>query len=180
MQDAQGPSAGPAAAGKPRRQYAVNQTAAYGYDEQAAMAQGATPYGQQPYSQQQQGQQEGQFFSPAFGDPNQQVQPQQYGQPGVIGPGAPVHARQPSYPQQQYQQGQAPMYGQQPQQQQMYGQQQPGPGGMQGLTNQFSQMGVQQRMVQTTNLVGYNLDPRGLDEPPPDIRLPPNVRWIST
>jgi hypothetical protein len=39
-------------------------------------------------------------------------------------------------------------------------------------------MGVQQRMVQTTNLVGYNLDPRGLDEPPPDIRLPPNVRWI--
>lgn len=33
--------------------------------------------------------------------------------------------------------------------------------------------------LQTTNLVGLHLDPRVLDDAPPEIRLPPNVRGES-
>ena len=153
----QQPQSGAARPG--RRQYAANQTAAYGYDRANAGAGGGGQYGgyQDPSQQQQQGQAQGQygqpqqqqFFSPALGDPNNQqggggapalqapYYAQQQGQGGqqggVIGPGAPVHGRQ--YSQQMG-------YGQQGQGQQ----QQPG---VAGLTNQFGQMGFggQQRSV---------------------------------
>lgn len=138
----------PARAGK--RQYAANQTAAYGYDQ--AGGGGGQQYGAQPGYSAQDGQgqapgQQQQFFSPAFGDPSLQQQqgyPQQQ-QSGVIGPGASVHGRQYSqqmYPQQGQGQGQAPAFAGQG------GYQQPG---VAGLSNQFGQMGIggQQRSVRT-------------------------------
>ena len=180
-----------------KRQYAANQTAAYGYDNTA----GAGPdgmYGGAPGSNGVDGQygqqgpdQPGQFFSPALGGPSmqaQQFQPQQStGYPGqsqqypqqqpggVIGPGAPVHGQQQMYGQGYPQQQQGQM---QPQQQGGY-MQQGQQHGIQGLTNQFAHMGVQPRPLQTANLIGYPLDPRGIDEPPPDIRLPPGVSDLS-
>lgn len=175
------PSVQAAAGGAARpgkRQYAVNQTAAYGYD-QAAAAAGPGPGGGsmgQPGYPMQPGQLDGQaqggpgqFFSPALGDPNQQQNQYYAGQ--QQGPGPSIHGRQ--YSQSYGQAGQAPAYGQQQPQQAGYGQQQQP--GVQGLTNQFSGMGIQQRLIQTANLIGYNLDPRGMHEPPPEIRLPPGV-----
>ena len=88
-------------------------------------------------------------------------------------PNAPAHAGAPEsaggY------QGQPAPY-QQPQQ--GYGQQQAGQ--VQGITNQFGQMGIAgQRPVQslsTTNLVGLPLHPGELYAMnPPEILLPPNV-----
>lgn len=185
-----------------RRQYAKDQTAAYDYSGgsiSGGIPPPAGPYAAQPdpaASQQAYpggGQQ--QFFSPAFGDPAMHQQPTQnkfYGNSGPnyqgpIGPGAPVHGRSFS---QQY-----------PGQQQGY--QQPA---VAGLSNQFGQMGISgQRPVsafpcfflsyfwlqltildftaqvplQTTNLIGLQLDPRGLEDPPPEIRLPPGVSCFA-
>ena len=162
-----------------KRQYAVNQTAAYGYDQAAAAAAGGS-MGQPGYPMQtgqpdlQAQPNQGQYFSPAFSDPNVPQPPYYAGQqqqaPGVVGPGAPGHGGQ--YSEGYGQNGQVPGYGQHQTNYQGYGQPQPN---MQGLTNQFSGMGMQQRPLQTANLIGYNLDPRGMDEPPPQIRLPPDV-----
>lgn len=49
------------------------------------------------------------------------------------------------------------------------------------MTDQFSQMGINQGMGQrplqlfTANLLNTHLDPRELHRPPPEIRLPPNA-----
>lgn len=150
-----GQPAAPVHHGK-RRQYAAGQTQAYygATDGFADAAYGAPAPGapQQP---------SGQLFTPGLAAENQ-FQAQQ-GQPPYMQPAQPDYIN-------------APGYGQQPQQQQPGFQQQMG-----AVTDQFSQMGIQGGMGQkpfalyTTNLLTAPPDPRELQRPPPEIRLPPNA-----
>lgn len=148
---------GAAAPARGRRQYAAG-TAAYIAGEQAT----GPGHG---HSQSQQ------FFSPATGIPPLAGAPDgnnngffspagpDFGiQQNVTGGGAGGYANQ----------GPPPTYGQPP---------------VAGLTNQFGQMGMggghkTLSPLSTTNLVGLPLNPAELfSAPPPEIRLPPNVRF---
>lgn len=168
-----------AAAPRSKRQYAANQADAYAGDASAFAAPGSQPQPGQP-------QQPSQFFSPGLGN-EQQQQPQYFGAAaGGQQQGGPAPYMDGSrQPQQPYQQGgQQPQYGQQPQ-----------PGQVNGMTQQFGQMGLGQRpvrfppsdlcrsssalaqiAVQTVNLINMPLNPAELLSPPPEIKLPPNVR----
>lgn len=113
---------------------------------------------------------------PVYGAPASTLQPQPQGgqlfTPGLAaegqfatqqGPAAIASPGQPSY------YGQAePEYVSQPAQ---YGQ-----GHVDGLTNQLGMMGMGQKQLSlyTTNLLTSPPDPRDLQNPPPEIRLPPN------
>ncbi|KAG8957755.1 COPII subunit [Tulasnella sp. 419] len=143
--------------GSKRRQYAAGSTQAYyGAAAPAAYGDPNAPQGA------------GTFFTPG-----EQQQQQQQQQPAAYG----AHDAS-QYPQQ-------PAYGQTPQMQppQMGGYAQDPHVG--GLTDQFSQMGLQQPhggfggqkgyTLYTTNLIGTYLDPRDLLRPPPEIRLPPGA-----
>ncbi|KAI0052070.1 CPII coat sec24 protein [Auriscalpium vulgare] len=136
-----------------RRQYAAGQTQAYygGGDALAAPSFGGAP----PPG--------GQLFTPGLTAENQfaQQQQQQQQQPG----GAPYYGQQaePDYINH-------PPYQQQP----AYGQP-PSGGGVGALTDQFGQMGVggtKPFQIYTTNLLTSPPDPRDLEVPPPEIRLP--------
>ncbi|KAG6849854.1 hypothetical protein H0H93_004348 [Arthromyces matolae] len=137
-----------------RRQYAAGQTQVYyGSDGLAEPSYGAAGGAQQ------QAPSGGQLFTPGL-VAEQQFASQQAGQ-------------QPSY----YQPGleadynNAPAYGQQPSQ--------PGYGQapVDQLAGQFGQMGMggqRQLQLYTTNLLTSPPEPRELERPPPEIRLPPN------
>ncbi|KZT23697.1 protein transporter SEC24 [Neolentinus lepideus HHB14362 ss-1] len=138
-----------------RRQYAAGQTQAYygsdalGPDPGYSAAAAPQPQLQQPAAPQQ-------LFTPGLAAENQFAAQQGQGQPSYFAP-----------PQQEY-----PSYGQQPQQQQ-----QPQPGVNQ-LADQFGQMnmgmqgGQKPFQLYTTNLLTSPPDPRELDRPAPEIRLP--------
>ncbi|KAF8155735.1 protein transporter SEC24 [Crassisporium funariophilum] len=144
-----------------RRQYAAGQTQAY-YSGDAAAAD--PTYAAQGAGLQAQPQQ-GQLFTPGLAVENQfAAQQQQGGQPSA-------GAGQPSY----YAQGEpeyinGPAFNQQPQ----YGQPQ---APVDALAGQFGQMGMggqKQFQLYTTNLLTSPPEPRDLQRPPPEIRLPPN------
>ncbi|KAJ7081681.1 protein transporter SEC24 [Mycena crocata] len=150
----------PTHGGGKRRQYAAGQTQAYYSTDTLAADPGyfggsnasdATLVNQQPQPG------GGQLFTPGLAGENQ-FQTQQGGQPAYYQPDKPAYAQQ-----------------QQPQQQQpAYG------GGVDGLTNQFSSMGMgapggaqKQFQLNTINMLTSPPDPRDLHIPPPEIRLPP-------
>lgn len=158
----------PPTAGAPRsrRQYAKNAAAYIAGDPT-----GPAPISGHGHSQSQQ------FFSPAQRD----------AAPQFFSPGQQQAQQPPSDPSG----GANVMYGQVPQQQQQQQQppQQPGASGfgdpMQGMANQFGQMGFggqkPMQMVTTTNLINLPLNPAELMQlSPPDIRLPPNVSLRAT
>ncbi|KAF8802254.1 hypothetical protein BYT27DRAFT_7113454 [Phlegmacium glaucopus] len=139
-----------------RRQYAPGQTQAYYAGDTAVLDPTYTTAGAglpaQPQS--------GQLFTPGLAAENQ-FAAQQVQQPAPPG-------QQPSY----YSQSEpeyinAPAFNQQPQ----YGQPP-----VDALANQFGQMGMGQKQFQlyTTNLLTSPPEPRDLQRPPPEIRLPPN------
>lgn len=153
------PASGPAPAGghPKRRQYAAGQTQAY-YGDSGVVHPPA------PGDMAGNAVVGGSFFTPAGGDqppaqPSGFYNPAAIGQgPGVFSAGGFVAPSQPSA----YQQQQQPQVG--------------------ALTDQFSQMGLQQPgygqkqfALHTINLVGAFLDPRELVAPPPEIRLPPGA-----
>ncbi len=145
------PSGGPPAAhhGK-RRQYAAGQTQAYYSGDLAP-----DPVYGAPASTLHAQPQGGQLFTPGLAAEGQFSA--QQGQATIAAPA------QPSY------YGQAePEYVSQPAQ---YGQ-----GPVDGLANQFGMMGMGQKHLSlyTTNLLTSPPDPRDLQNPPPEIRLPPN------
>ncbi|PPQ86617.1 hypothetical protein CVT25_006801 [Psilocybe cyanescens] len=162
------PAAGPAdletaPAGSPppthahgkRRQYAAGQTQAYyGGDNVADPGYGAPGPGLQANLQPQ-----GPLFTPGLVAENQfaaqQTQPGAPGQPTYYGQGEPEYINGPAFNQQQQ-----PQYGQAP---------------VDALSHQFGQMGMGQKQLQlfTTNLLTSPPEPRDLQRPPPEIRLPP-------
>ena len=140
-----------------RRQYAAGQTQAYYAGDTAVLD---PTYGNAGASVPAQSQ-SGQLFTPGLAAENQFVaqQTQQL----------PASGQPPSY----YSQGEpeyinAPAFNQQPQ----YGQ-----APVDALANQFGQMGMGQKQFQlyTTNLLTSPPEPRDLQRPPPEIRLPPNA-----
>ncbi|KAH9973884.1 Sec23/Sec24 trunk domain-containing protein [Lactifluus volemus] len=137
-----------------RRQYAPGQTQAYygGADAVAAPAYGAP--GAQPANMS-----GGQLFTPGLATENQQ--PQQTTGPSYYG----QQQREPEYIN-------APGYGQPP----VAGYD---AGGVGQLADQFGQMGVNSGQkpfqIYTTNLLTSPPDPRDLELPPPQIRLPPGA-----
>ncbi|TFK26550.1 protein transporter SEC24 [Coprinopsis marcescibilis] len=153
---AQIPYTDPGAAAQPagshkRRQYAAGQTQAY-YGGESTLDAGYLG-GPPP----QQG--GGQLFTPGLVGENQfaaqQTQAQPAAQPAYYTPGDADYAHAPVYGQPQ------PAYGQP----------------VDNLANQFGQMGVtgqKQHSLYTTNLLTSPPDPRDLQNPPPEIRLPPN------
>jgi protein transport protein SEC24 len=180
----QAPTPAPAAGGKKKRAYAGQ---AFDFGTGANAGQTAAPPGGQPAP-----------GAGAFGYPVQQAQqpaygmPQQpaYGQPGYVDPAAQQQA--PAYGQPAYGQPagyEAPQTGYP---------QQPAPGvtqpGIQGVTQQFGQMGMggqPSQQPQTAPQAAQRLNPliptdismqgqpfhvSDLDQPPPPIILPPNVR----
>ena len=139
-----------------RRQYAPGQTQAYYAGDTAVLdptylASGASVPAQP---------QGGQLFTPGLAVENQfaaqQVQqpPAPGQQPSYFSPGEPEYINGPAFNQQ-------PQYGQAP---------------VDALANQFGQMGMGQKQFQlyTTNLLTSPPEPRDLQRPPPEIRLPPN------
>ncbi|KDR80013.1 hypothetical protein GALMADRAFT_222930 [Galerina marginata CBS 339.88] len=151
-----GPSASPppAQAGHGRRrQYAAGQTQAYyGGDAAADPGFGASAPGLQPQPQ-------GPLFTPGLAVENQFAAQQTHqstapGQAGYYGQAEPEYINGPAFNQQ-------PQYGQAP---------------VDALANQFGQMGVggKQFQLYTTNLLTSPPEPRELQRPPPEIRLPPN------
>ncbi|KAM0696749.1 hypothetical protein Q7P36_003998 [Cladosporium allicinum] len=174
-------AAAPAAGGKKKRAYA-GQAFDFGSGANAGLAAAAPPGGQPPAA-----------AAGAFGYPGQQAQqpaygmPQQpaYGQPGYVDPAA---AQQPAY-------GQPAAYGQPGYDPANPGYpQQPTPvqPGVQGVTQQFAQMGmggqppqqpqsVPQAAQRLNPLIPTDISMQGqpfhvsdLDQPPPPIILPPN------
>lgn len=147
------PPPAPVARGS-RRQYAAN-TAAYIAGDTSGVG---APLTNHAHTQSQQ------FFSPATHDPSSQM----------FTPGAPQDFGGAAAAQGFQQPGAAiPPYagGQQQQQQQP---------GVQGMSQQFGQMGLggqkQMQVVSTTNLIGQPLNPAEMMAmSPPEIRLPPNV-----
>ncbi|KAF8965024.1 CPII coat sec24 protein [Flammula alnicola] len=136
-----------------RRQYAAGQTQAYyGGDAVAEPAYGA------PGASLQAQPQGGQLFTPGLAAENQfaaqQTQPPASGQPAYYGGQAePEYINGPAFDRPQY--GQAPV---------------------DALAGQFGQMGMGQKQFQlyTTNLLTSPPEPRDVQRPPPEIRLPPN------
>ncbi|KAF9485109.1 CPII coat sec24 protein [Pholiota conissans] len=154
---AEGP---PTASGSPqpvhhgkRRQYAAGQTQAYyGGDGPADPVYGTAGPGLQAAPQQ------GQLFTPGLVAENQfaaqQTQGGAPGQPAYYGGQAePEYINGPAFDRPQY--AQAPV---------------------DALAGQFGQMGMGQKQFQlyTTNLLTSPPEPRDLERPPPEIRLPPN------
>lgn len=135
-----------------RRQYAAGQTSAYyGGDAPVDPGYGAAPGLQAPA-------QGGQLFTPGLAVENQfanqQAQTPTPGQPSYYG----------AQPEPEYINGPAfdrPQYAQAP---------------VDALAGQFGQMGMGQKQFQlyTTNLLTSPPEPRDLERPPPEIRLPPN------
>jgi len=162
------PAAGPAgleapASGSPppqahahgkRRQYAAGQTQAYygGADAVAEPSYGAAGLGAAPQPQQ--------LFTPGLVAENQFAAQQQGHQP-------PAPGQAPYYGQAEPEYINAPSFNQQPQ----YGQPP-----VDALAGQFGQIGMGQKQFQlyTTNLLTSPPEPRDLQHPPPEIRLPPN------
>jgi len=145
------PSAGAQPQHAKRRQYAPGQTQAY-YGAPDPAAAGYTAGGPPP-----------QLFTPGLAGDNQFQQQQQQTQGGYYG-------QQPQQP--AYADG---SYGQQP----VYGQQQP----ITNLADQFSQLNVAGQKglrLQTTNLLTSPPDPRELQQPPPEIILPPNATLTTS
>ncbi|KAJ7185633.1 protein transporter SEC24 [Mycena filopes] len=149
----------PAHGGK-RRQYAAGQTQAY-YSTDTLASETPAYYGGGGPSEATlvDGQQQaagGQLFTPGLAGDSQFQSQQGGGQPAYYQPDA------PGYVQQQQQQ---PAYGQKP--------------GVDGLTNQFSAMGMggaggqKQFHLNTINMLTSPPEPRDLHVPPPEIRLPP-------
>ncbi|KAH9478436.1 Protein transport protein SEC24 [Psilocybe cubensis] len=136
-----------------RRQYAAGQTQAYYGDTATDPGYGAQAPGLQANLQPQ-----GPLFTPGLVAENQfaaqQSQPGAPGQPGYYGQGEPEYINGPAFNQQ-------PQYGQAP---------------VDALANQFGAMGMGQKQLQlfTTNLLTSPPEPRDLQRPPPEIRLPPN------
>ncbi|KAF8879667.1 Sec23/Sec24 trunk domain-containing protein [Gymnopilus junonius] len=139
-----------------RRQYAPGQTQVY-YGGETAVdpTYGAAVPGLQPQQPQ------GPLFTPGLAAENQFAAQQAQAQPGVApGQGGyyaqaePEYINSPAFNQ--------PQYGQPP--------------AVDALANQFGQMGMGQKQFQlyTTNLLTSPPDPRDLQRPPPEIRLPPN------
>ncbi|KAJ3516013.1 hypothetical protein NLJ89_g1396 [Agrocybe chaxingu] len=136
-----------------RRQYAAGQTHAYyGGDGLPDPAYGVPAPGLQAQPQ------GGQLFTPGLVAENQFAaqqaqQPPAPGQAPYYGQAEPEYINGPGFNQPQY--GQAPV---------------------DALANQFGQMGVGQKQFQlyTTNLLTSPPEPRELQRPPPEIRLPPN------
>ncbi|KAF9568716.1 protein transporter SEC24 [Agrocybe pediades] len=135
-----------------RRQYAAGQTQAYyGGETVADPTFGAPAPGLQPQPQ-------GPLFTPGLVAENAFAgQQAQAGAPGQGG----YYAQEPEYIN-------GPAFNQQPQ----YGQ-----APVDALANQFGQMGMGQKQFQlyTTNLLTSPPEPRDLQRPPPEIRLPPNA-----
>ncbi|KAF8182002.1 CPII coat sec24 protein [Pholiota molesta] len=136
-----------------RRQYAAGQTQAYyGADAPVEPVYGAAGPGLQAQPQQ------GQLFTPGLAAENQfaaqqtlagaPAQPAYYG-----GQAEPEYINGPAFDRPQY--AQAPV---------------------DALAGQFGQMGMGQKQFQlyTTNLLTSPPEPRDLERPPPEIRLPPN------
>ena len=147
------PSAGSQPQQPKRRQYAAGQTTAY-YGAPEPVAAGYPASGPAP-----------QLFTPGLAGDNQlqQQQQQQQAQGGYYG-------QQPQQP--GYADG---GYGQQP----VYNQQQP----IANLTDQFGQLNVAGHKglrLQTTNLLTSPPDPRELQQPPPEIILPPNATLTTS
>lgn len=135
-----------------RRQYAAGQTQAYyGGDVAPDPVFGAPPPTLHPQPQ------GGQLFTPGLA-----AEGQFSAQQGQVGPGS--TAAQPSY----YGQGEAEYINQPPAQ---YTQ-----APVDALANQFGSMGMGHKQLSsyTTNLLTSPPDPRDLQNPPPEIRLPPN------
>jgi protein transport protein SEC24 len=180
---AQQQAAAPAAGGKKKRAYA-GQAFDFGSGANAGLAAAAPPGGQPPAA-----------AAGAFGYPGQQAQPaygmpQQpaYGQPGYVDPAA--AQQQPAY-------GQPAAYGQpgyDPAHPGYPQQSTPVQPGVQGVTQQFAQMGmggqppqqpqssVPQAAQRLNPLIPTDISMQGqpfhvsdLDQPPPPIILPPNV-----
>ncbi|KAF5310619.1 hypothetical protein D9619_007972 [Psilocybe cf. subviscida] len=164
------PAQGPGVSGTPpptqtghakRRQYAAGQTQAYYGGEGAA----EPAYNNAPAPGLQAQPQGGQLFTPGLVAENQFAMQQQGQQQQPPAPG------QPSYygGQQEPEYINGPAFGQQPQY--------PGAQGpVDALAGQFSQMGVggqKQFQLYTTNLLTSPPEPRDLQRPPPEIRLPP-------
>lgn len=135
-----------------RRQYAAGQTQAYYGGDAPAEAGYASGAGLQAQPQ------GGQLFTPGLAVENQfaaqQTQPAAQGQPPYYGAQAePEYINGPAFDRGQY--AQAPV---------------------DALAGQFGQMGMGQKQFQlyTTNLLTSPPEPRDLQRPPPEIRLPPN------
>lgn len=137
-----------------RRQYAAGQTQAYyGADAPAEPGYGTAGPALQTQPQQ------GQLFTPGLAVENQFAAQQTQaggapGQPAYYGGQAePEYINGPAFDRPQY--AQAPV---------------------DALAGQFGQMGMGQKQLQlfTTNLLTSPPEPRDLERPPPEIRLPPN------
>lgn len=139
-----------------RRQYAAEQSKAYygvgdGYsDPNYAAAPGAPGAPPPPVG--------GQLFTPGLAAENQFAAQQTQQQPQYVTPAQPEYINAPGF-------GQSQQPPSQPQ--------------MGAMTEQFSQMGINQGQkpfaLYTTNLLTAPPDPRELSIPPPEIRLPPNA-----
>jgi len=132
--------------GGKRRQYAAGQTQAYYGEAEGGQAAPGPGLHVQP--------QGGQLFTPGLAAENQFAaqqaqQPPAPGQPSYYGQAEP-----------EYINGPGAQYGQPP---------------VDALANQFGQLGMGQKFqLYTTNLLTSPPEPRDLQQPPPEIRLPPN------